>query len=229
MKLAKLALVVAVATVAGAAHAQWLTSYQIDFAPTNPAFQITNVMIAERSPSFGTGSLTWPFTVNSPGPNTLNNPFGHDVPVEQAMLIGEVQDLPGDAPGQKHIVLFMDDTASDLSNHIAWGTLFRHTLEEQLLSDLELATSGQDWPIIQPGLDGVNNFLNGDAENGILGPGGAPRSAWFDMNSTFTVMAFSDGQVLGHGSSSMTAVPEPATLSVVGLGIVALLKRRRQA
>ncbi|MFK4985339.1 hypothetical protein ACI4B7_26295, partial [Klebsiella pneumoniae] len=93
------------------------------------------------------------------------------------------------------------------------------TLEGDLLSDIRLATSGQDWPIIQPGLDGVSAFINGDAKNGILQPGGTPQSALFVPNGQFAVMSFSEGTLLGYGTASMVqSTPEPASMIALGLG-----------
>lgn len=172
---------------------------------------------------------------------TITDPFlksSANAPT-QALMIGLVQDLPGDAPGQEHIVLMMDSAAAAAANHLAWGTLFRNTLEDQLIADLKLATSGQDWPVIQPGLDGLYAFVNGDAVDGILVPPGQPLSAWFSLGSVapgsttttgFTVMAFSDGQVLGTGTASVVStVPEPATWAfmLAGLAACGTLVRRR--
>jgi hypothetical protein len=159
-----------------------------------------------------------------------------------AFMVGLVQDLAGDAPGQKHIVLMMDSAAAQAANHIAWGTLFRNTLEDQLIAELELATSGQDWPVIQPALDALGAFANGDAMNGILVPPGQPISAWFALaavspgtttTSGFTVMAFSDGQILGEGSASVISVPSPVpepgswALMLAGLAVGLHLVKRR--
>lgn len=175
-------------------------------------------------------SLTWPFNAVSPGDTVLYNPFPKSDPTTGALLLGITHDLPGDAPGQKHAVLFMDDYAASLAEHIAWGTLFRNTLEEGLISDIELATSGQDWPIIQPGLDGVSNFVNGDAKTGILQPDGTPQSTLFAPTGSFTVMSFSDGTVLGHGvASEIQTTPEPASMAFLGFGALALIRRRKKA
>jgi hypothetical protein len=213
-----------------AAEVQYVTSYT---ATLNTGQPVTNIMLLEEGEGFG--SSAWAFSMDGQGTSTLTNPFPTTNIVQRSLLIGIVADLvtdPAAVPSavgvdQKHIVLFMDDNAAALSNHIAWGTLFRNTLEEQLIADLELATSGQDWPIIQPGLDGVDAFTQGDAKTGILAPGGIPTSAWFATGGTFTVMSWSDGTVVGSGTSQMTQVPEPASLALC-LVAAAFLQRRRR-
>lgn len=215
-----LALVVAVSATAGA-QTQYFTNYDVHL---DLGSDVTNIMIAEETESGG--SLTWAFTAFGNGDSLLQNPFPNSVPAQRAMLIGLTQDLPGDPEGQKHIVLMIDNNAAALSNHIAWGTLFPTTLEAQLIADLELATSGQDWEVIQPGLDSVFNFVGGEAKN-ILGPGGSSNSAWFNLGDSFSVMAFSDGQQIGSGQSFVTAVPEPASMGALAVGVLACLRRLR--
>lgn len=217
-----LAALCAVAATFSVAQADYVTSYTVTLDIGQP---VTNIMLCEEGNGFG--SMTWAFSASGDGTTELVNPFPTTEPVASSFLVGIVQDLPGDgSPDQKHAVLFMDDTAAQLSNNIAWGTLFRTTLEDQLIAAIELATSGQDWPIIQPGLDAVNAFTQGDAKNGILGPGGAVFSAWFATGGTFSVLAFSDGTVIGTGSSAVTFVPEPGALGGLLLGTYMLRRRR---
>lgn len=209
------------------ARAGYNTQYTVDFDGPD-SYEITNIMMYEEGP--GTSSLTWPFRAVSPGHNVLYNPFSTDSPTQASLLLGITHDLPNDAPGQKHVVLFMDTYAAQLAEHIAWGTLFRNTLEENLISDIELATSGQDWNIIQPGLDHVFAFANGDAKTGILQPTGAPQSALFVPNGQFAVMSFSDGAILGYGTAeTIQTTPEPASMAALGMGALALLRRRKKA
>lgn len=157
-----------------------------------------------------------------------------------ALMIGLVQDLPGDAPGQEHVVLMMSTEAATAAKNIAWGTLFRNTLEAELITALHTDTSGLPFEEIQPEIDKLYTFAGGDARNGILGLAPQPIDAWFTLpgvgpgqvaTAGFTVMAFSDGQVLGDGTvsvSSLTPVPEPgaAALLAAGLTVLGWLGRR---
>jgi hypothetical protein len=171
---------------------------------------------------------------------TIVDPFlkSSDNPPADALLVGLVQDLPGDAPGQKHIVIMMSSDAAAASSHIAWGTLFRNTDEDQLIASLELMTSGQDGNTIQPGIDAMFAFANGDARNGILGAGGVPIDAWFTLgavlpgstNTTgFKVVAFSSGEVIGEGLAAVASVPEAGSgaLLLAGMAVMVFVARRR--
>lgn len=221
MKTYTLTMLAGLVALSAAANAQYFNHYDITLEDN---FQITKLMIAEEYD--GGGSLTWAFEVGGIGTTRITNPFPSPELVRGAM-IGLAQDLPGDPPGQKHVVLMMHPDAADLSRNIAWGTLFRHTLEENLIADIELATSGQDWPIITPALERISDFLHGDFNDGILGPGGVSQTGWYNGNGPFTVMAFSDGRQLGTGTIEQEPVPEPASLAALGLGVAALRRRKR--
>jgi hypothetical protein len=219
--------------IPGGPSDRYMTAYSVTLQPGFPT--VTNILMLEEG--LGFGSTTWPFQADGDNPDfpvttLLVNPFPHSEIPTTALLMGIATDFPGDAPGQQHVVLMMNPFAAALSQHIAWGTLFRNTLEEDLIAAIQLATSGQDFPIITPGLDSVSAFAHGDAGDGILGPGGIPQSAWFTPGGAFSVMGFSDGQLIGIGASDVTvAAPEPATIVYLSLALLAfpLLKRRRRA
>lgn len=201
---------------------QYRTSYEVHI---DPAWSdVTNIMMFED------GGTTWAFEAYPNNWNILENPFPKDFPNASSLLIGLTQDLPGDAPGQQHVVLMMDDTAAALAENVAWGTLFGNTLEDQLIAAIALATSGQDWPIIQPGLDAVSTFANGDATDGIRDGLAQPQSAWFATGGSFSVLTWSDGRRIGSGTSTITEVPVPepttATLLLSGLCALGTVARR---
>jgi hypothetical protein len=227
------ALVLALLVAAAApARAGYFTSYEVTLDAGYS--DVTNIVLMERD-SLG-GSSTWAFTAlgdpSRPSTTVINNPFEAERPTAESFLIGLTKDLPGDAEGQEHVVLMMDDTAADLANHIAWGTLFRNTLEQDVIDAIKLGTSGQDFPIVLPGINFLSDFANGDGTTGILGPLGVPRPVWFATGGTFSVMSFSDGLKIGSGISRITPTPEPTSLALVGVGTLAMLgglwRRRRR-
>lgn len=190
---------------ASAAMAQeyvYYTSYRVTLNFGQP---VTNILMYEGGLSFG--RTTWAFTAGGSGETVLDNPFPSTEPILSSVLIGIVRDLPNDAPGQRHVVLMMDPLAAQYANHIAWGTLFRHTIEENIMDAIELATSGQDWPIVIPALEEIAQFLHGDGTDGILDPLAQPHSVWFDTGTSFVVMAWTDGQIIGEGVSETIEVP----------------------
>lgn len=204
-------------SVVASANVQYFTSYRVNLHFGQP---VTNIIMLEVGDGFG--GATWAFTASGEGETLLNNPFPSQSPVQSSLLIGLVRDLPNDAPGQVHVVLLLDPEAAQLANHIAWGTLFRDTREEDLIAAIELATSGQDWPIVLPALEEVSFFANNNATDGILGPGGVPHSAWFSTGGPFAVMAFSDGTIIGDGVSELIEVPVRCPGDADGNGTVEL-------
>jgi hypothetical protein len=122
--------------------------------------------------------------------------------------------LPGDAPGQEHLVVFTNDTFASNAVSIDFGALFPNTDETALINDLMTETNPGD----------IFNFAGGDA---LSGPNG---SIYFEPGDSFTAVAFSDGQIIGTGTSSFTApAPEPFTLSLFGAGLAGLGAARRRS
>jgi len=201
---------------------QVLLSYEVTLNADIP--DVTNIIIFNNYLN-GSGS-TWAFTAFGGQTTTLADPFPKDNlnnPPLQGLLLGLTKDLPNDPPGQEHVVLFMNDLAAANATHIAWGTLFPGTSESQLIGAIRDYTAGLPFekPVMQAASASLGAFIGGDAQNGNLGINGEPGSAFFEIGGTFTVMAWSEGTVIGTGTSmSVAAVPEPQTYALMLIGLV---------
>lgn len=161
--------------------------------------------------------------------------------LEQSFFFGVMDALPTDAPGQQHLVLFMNPTAASNVQDIAYGTLFGTSnqpyqyTEETVIDALEKLHD----PTIADGDKGeyrtiVDNFRDAVAKNANVGPDGAVDTAWFMPSEGFSIVTFSDGNIVGSGTNTYTTrftplpTPEPAPLIALATGALALLRRRRR-
>lgn len=158
----------------------------------------------------------------------------------RSLFFGVIQGLPQDItdgnPDQKHLVLFVNNDAAAAMKDIAYGTIFGtdnqtyHITEESLIDAIE--TVHRDDLTDEQKLDyyqTIYDFRDTVAHQANVGPNGTPGDIWFGPNQSFSIVMFSDGTTIGSGTSSYRAapVPEPASFAALGLGAVALLRRRR--
>lgn len=100
--------------------------------------------------------------------------------------------------------------------------LFPSTTEESLIDALIELNS----PIFEESVAAslfIDEFLRGDLSNGVIDPATEEKvSFFFAPGESFTVMAFTDGQPIGTGASSVrptAVVPEPATATLLLIGL----------
>jgi uncharacterized protein (TIGR03382 family) len=229
----------------GAAHAfseplDIQLSYTVNTAGDLP--EITNIITFNSYASGGTGSWFAAMVPANSRSYTIVDPFlksSANAPLDGLML-GLVKDLPGDAfGGEEHVVLMLSNEAASAAKDIAWGTLFRDTLEADIIDALHTNTSGLPYPEIESEIGKLYTFALGDARTGILGTP-EPIDAWFTLpgvgpgevaTAGFKVMAFSNGQILGDGVLTVSSVPEPGPAAMLAVGLAALgwMARRRKA
>jgi len=216
---------VALSAATGAVAGPTAISYTIDL----PNYAVSDIDEVELgSPFTFVGQGDYPgdpaFSASSPGPTTLTYSVptdlypGFSYTIGQAFLLGVATDLSGDAPGQQHLVLFTNDSFAAAAQGVAFGTLFPNTNETALNNDLETQTNPGD----------IFTFAGGDAVNGP----GSVASITFEPGQNFEAVAFSNGQIIGSGTSELIgAAPEPAAWALMMLGIgsagLALRGRRR--
>lgn len=216
----------AVASVSAPAQASiciscgFFINYDVD-----SRYDISNIAIFERTANGG-GITNSAFAPT--GSSTITDPFVKYEAIVSTFLLGVAQDLEGDMPGQKHLVVFANDDWAASAQSIAFGTLFPSTLEASLIQALEnIGGASIDPAVLDASYEALGAFDGGDAETGPSG------SVAFAPGATFSLVAFSDGATIGTGISYLTAapgpVPEPASwaLMVGGFGLLGSMMRRR--
>ncbi|HEX3484030.1 MAG TPA: PEP-CTERM sorting domain-containing protein [Micropepsaceae bacterium] len=196
---------------------------------TLPDYAVTDIIAYNLGSPFATvsqGPAATPFTAATPGPTTLTTTYltASDIGIPgftyvpgETFLLGVTSNLPGDAPGQQHLVVFTNDSFAASAAGIDFGTLFPDTNETTLINDL----------ITRDNVGDIFGFASGDA---LTGPNG---SIFFEPGDSFTAVAFSNGQIIGTGTSTFTTaattdVPEPLTLSLFGMGLAGMIAMRRR-
>ncbi|MDT7934988.1 MAG: hypothetical protein RQ833_10350 [Sphingomonadaceae bacterium] len=193
----------------------------------NPVYRVTSIsyrvfnIATYQSDECGWG-ITNSFTVDPPSGDIVN-PFPQFRTIPVTMLLGVAEDLPNDPPGQQHLVLFTNPSFARSAAGIAFGTLFPNSNETALIGALNNLGAGMgqtaDYEV-------VFAFGGGDARSGPNG------NATFGLGDAFSVIAFSDAQVIGGGESFAQLVPTTPTptpsagwLLVAGIGLMAAGRR----
>lgn len=215
-----------------AAQADYIPTYSITNNETGP---ITDMVLFWADPQGGIGSLNG---LGEPGinaPGMGQTTVIQDLPKPRVpaglFVLGLYQETAADpVPGQEHVVLFMNSYAASLTANIAWGTIFRHTFEDQLVADLHAMTATED----SGAINDIFAFASGDATTipDLHSPTGTV-SSWITPSGSGTpssgkIMMWSSGTEIGSFSASVQSTPEPASMAALGLGVVALIRRKKK-
>jgi len=220
--------------LAAASQANFFNNtYSLRFSDPVTSFTVSNVYLLElrNDPLNG---FNYGFRLSGP---QVFAPTGGDVSdyrdvltsaATSSLIIAETNELPGDVPGQKHVLLGMSDDAAGYAAGMPWSTLFGATQEETIISALE-HYEDNDPAVTQQALQDLVDFAYGPAVGGILDNQAQPHTAWFTPGGSFSLMTWSDGALVGTGTSTqIETTPEPASMAALGLGALLLTRKRRR-
>lgn len=216
-----------VATTAG-------SSFYINYDITLPAYPVSDLVLFEEgapNPYPNGYGITFGGCCEyaGVGNTVITDPFLKTNPIISNFILGVATGLATDSdPTQQHLVVFSNDTFAAGAQGVSWDALFPNTDEDTLITDLttNLDEAAVGETAYNQAINDLFTFANGDATNAGIG---------FGSSDTFSVTAFSSGQLIGTGFSFTTPgpAPEPETWALVLLGIgltgAAVRTRRRMS
>lgn len=160
------------------------------------------------------GGTSWPYSFSGTG--SFQNPFsqGEDVGLLTMLGLYTLNDSGFTGDG---VAILLNQTAAANAVEFEFEVFFPGYTEEEIISALEaLRDSNGNQAEVDAAFEVLNPFVNSNWGN----------FATNGENGTF--VGFSTGTNLGPGSWSQQPVPEPGLMIGAGLGLAALIARRRK-
>jgi hypothetical protein len=219
-------------TASAGAHAQ-----TVIYNFNHLKYDVTNIVIFAESSDGGIDQYG-PYAAPK-GPSTIIENYGDGTPIVSTFMMGLTTEIPGESAGA--VVLFTNNGFAATNIGQDFDTIFSALLNASIfytdqgvgagyksIADESSPPNGETtlvadlkaWPGGYPDLDFIH-FSGGDTDARLSG---AISSVGFAPGNSFTAIAFSDGQIIGDGT---TIVPEPAAWSLMLLGFGGLGARLR--
>ena len=209
----------------------------VDYNISGLTYAVKNIVVFGEAGVINDNSISFAGQFSAPvGNSTISGLFGNGPVIVSTLMIGVTDAIPGQ-PGN-HLVLFANNAFatsnigkdfntiySTLLNYDLWYTDYNIAINDYSMGSSiagESNPSNGETTLIADLLAGggagpfgdldLGHFVGGQSVSvGSAGPG-AMASAGFAAGDSFTAIAFSNGQIIGHGTSVVipaASVPVP--------------------